>query len=259
MKPHSLLTITAAAIAIALGSTGAAYASEGMSYGGQTQNPGQSSKDVRSSNTSAPKSTDVRPDIAKPLKEAVDLGKKNDFQGALAKAKEADAVTDKSPYEDYVVANFLVNFSIKLNDHATATTAINRALATNAAPEKELPLILTTAITLNTEAKNYRQAIAAGDQLQKIGAMDAASQTNVSIAYYNSGDYPNALKASKAAFEMETAKGGKPIEQTLIILKNAQIKTGDLKGAVQTEIQLCDMSASEPKAQCDQARKAAQK
>jgi tetratricopeptide (TPR) repeat protein len=255
MKTTNLLKLTTIAAAIVFGAA-TAYAAEGMSYGAGQQNPGQGSKDVRSSTSSPAKATDVRQDIARPLKEAVDLGKKNDFQGALAKVREADAITDKNPYEEYVVANFIVNFSIKSNDHATATTAINRAMASNGAPEKELPLILSTAITLNTEAKNYKQAISAGDQLEKSGKMDAASQTNVSIAYYNSGDYPNALRASKAALAMETAGGGKPIEQTLIILKNAQIKTGDTKGALQTEVQLCDISTTEPKAQCDAARKA---
>jgi len=254
MKTTDLLKLTTIAVAVAFGAA-AAYASEGMSYGSQP-NPGAGSKDVRSSTSSPSKATDVRQDIARPLKEAVDLGKKNDFAGALAKVREADAIPDKNPYEEYVVANFIVNYSIKSNDHPTATTAINRAMASNAVPEKELPVILTTAITLNTEAKNYKQAISAGEQLEKIGKMDAASQTNVSIAYYNSGDYKNALRTSKAALAMETASGGKPIEPTLIILKNAQIKTGDTKGALQTEVQLCDISTTEPKAQCDAARKA---
>ena len=256
MKTTDLLKLTTIAAAIAFGAA-TAYAAEGMSYGaGAAPTPGQSSKDFRSGSSGPAKATDVRPDIARPLKEASDLGKKNDFQAALAKLREADAVTDKNPYEEYVVANFIVNYSIKSNDHATATTAINRAIASNAVPEKEQPMIYSTAITLNTEAKNYAQAIAAGEQLEKTGKMDAASRTNVSIAYYNSGDYKNALRASKAALEAETASGGKPIEQTLIILKNAQIKTGDTKGALQTEVQLCDMSTTEPKAQCDAARKA---
>lgn len=256
MKTGRLLNITTASAVIAVAMATAALAAEGMAYGGSAA-PAPSNNMPRAGMTGTPKSTDVRKEIASPLKEAVDLGKKKDIPGALAKVKEADAAaTDKSPYEDYVISNFLVNFEIQANDHPAATAAANRALATNSVPEKDLQPLLKTALTLNAEAKNYKNAISAGEQLQQLNALDYASGTNLAIAYYNSGSFPNALKTAKAALALETANGGKPIEPTLAILKNSQIKTGDMEGARLTEIQLCDISTAEPKAQCDLARKA---
>lgn len=255
MKTGSLLKFIAAAITIAIGAAPAAFSGESM----YTPPPQPTTKDVRVESTSKPKATDVRKEIAGPLREAGDLGKKKDLQGALAKVKEADAVTDKSPYEEYVVASFLMEYSGALKDYSGAAIAINRALATNAAPEADLPKLLVKAVALNEAAKNHAQAIAAGEQLKKLGTRDPAAETNLALAYYNSGNYPGAIKTAKDSLESQTANGGKPIEQTLIVLKNAQIKAGDQKGAVQTEIRLCDMSTSEPKEQCDIARKAAQK
>lgn len=256
MKTGNLLKFIAAAIAITIGAApSAAFSGEGM----YTPPPQTQTKDVPTGPTSTPKATDVRKEIASPLREAGDLGKKSDFQGALAKVKEADAVTDKSTYEEYVVASFLMEYSGALKDYSGAAIAINRTLATNAAPEADLPKLLVKAVALNEAAKNHTQAIAAGEQLKKLGTRDAAAETNLALAYFNSGNYSAALKTAKDSLESQTANGGKPIEQTLIVLKNAQIKTGDQKGAIQTEIRLCDISTTEPKAQCDIARKAAQK
>ncbi len=257
MKMRRLLKITTVSVAIGMAMATAAIAAEGMGYGSRSQAPNPSANMPRSTTTGTPKNTDVRSEIASALREAGELGKKKDFQGALAKIRATDAaVSDKSPYEDYVVANYLVNFTVQMNDHPAATTAINRALATNAVPAKDLPILLKTAVTLNAEAKLYTNAIAAGEELQRLGGMDTATQTNLAIAYYNNGNYPNALKTAKAALEQEAANGGKPIEPTLAILKNSQIKTGDMEGARLTELQLCDISTTEPKAQCDLARKA---
>lgn len=249
MKTRTLL-LSATTIAIAL--IGGATASE-QGYTPPPRPP--QTMEYKKETTKS----DVREELVKPIRDALSLAKNNDFKGALDKIKEADAATSgKTPREEYIIATSIAQYSLKLNDLATATPAINRALATNMATQEELPPLLTLSVGLNSAAKNYPLAIASGEQLEKLGKADAAAKTNIAIAYYNSGNFPGALKAAKDALDFEKTSGGKPMEQTLIVLKNAQIKTGDSKGALQTEVQICDVSTTEPKAQCDMARKAVQ-
>lgn len=233
-----LATIVASfATAIGVGATQRAWAAEG-SYMSQPP-PTQQRNLPMGERTSAAPSKGVRPDLAKSLNEAVDLGKNKNFQAALAKVKEADAaITDKTADEEFVVAKLIGQFSAQLNDNASAAAAFNRALASNAVPSEERPQILGIVMAVNINAKNYDKAVSAGEELQKLGKMNADQTTNLALAYYLKGDYPNALKTAKAAVDMQSAGGGKPSEQALSILQSAQVKTGDKTAARQTAEQL---------------------
>ena len=151
--------------------------------------------------SSSPSSgTRVRPELAKPLQEAVTLNNAQDYAGAMAKIREADAAaTDKTPQEEYVVAKFLGSVALHLNDHATALAAFNRAIASNAVPPDEKPNMLYITMVLNAEQKNFAQAVALGEQLQALGPLDEKSAVGLAQSYYNNGQYPQAIKVAQAA------------------------------------------------------------
>src|SRR5579872_7240019 len=75
----------------------------------------------------------IRPAVAKPLNDAIkatdaakmaknDAEKAKDFADALAKVREADAVKDKTPDEEYQIAKFLGYIAINqpMPDYAAA-------------------------------------------------------------------------------------------------------------------------------------------
>ena len=48
----------------------------------------------------------LRPEIGKPLQAAQELLKEGKYKDALGKVREADAVSDRTPYENYILPCF---------------------------------------------------------------------------------------------------------------------------------------------------------
>ncbi len=256
MSKQKLISTTAITVAILLGVTlaDAALAGDmGMGYANQPPPPNAAASQQQLAKPKA--SGPMRPEIVKPLKDTIDLINKKDFQGALAKVKEADAVTDKNPLEEYNVTKLLGYISVQLHDYPGAGTAYHRALATNVAPAEELPQILKGAMALDASNKDFHSAISEGDQLQKLGPLDATATETLAESYYFTGDYPNALKAARAAVDMESANGGTPNLQPLEIILDVQVKTKDHAGVKQTLATLCSLPNPSPDLQCSQAKK----
>ena len=202
-----ILPATVAALASTVALTGVALGQAG--YGGssaasqpttQQAIPVQPGVQTRpSSRSSSAPTVKLRSEVAKPLQEAIKLYDAKDYAGAMAKAREADAVAEKTPQEEYVIAKFIGQVAINQNDRPTAMAAFNRAIATNAVPDNEKPNMYYIALALNAEAKNFAQAIAYGEMLQALGPLDEKASVALAQAYYNKGDYPSAVRIAKAA------------------------------------------------------------
>jgi len=180
----------------------------------------------------------LRAEIATPLQAALKLQDAKDFAGAMAKIREADAISGKTPEEEYVVSKFLGSIALKLNDHAGATVAFNRAVASNAVPDAEKANVLYIAMVLNAEAKNFVQAVADGEALMALGPLDEKASVALAQSYYNKGDYPNALKIAQAAL----AKGVTDPTNKAALLEvqtKGQAQTGNQTGAVASLEQQC--------------------
>ncbi|MGQ0742496.1 MAG: hypothetical protein ACT4OG_09445 [Alphaproteobacteria bacterium] len=196
----------------------------------------------------------VRQELAVTLNAAIELAKKGDTQAALAKAKEADAsVSDKSPYEEYAVAKLVGQYSAQLRDHKNAAAAFDRALASGAMPEEERPQILRINLGLNINAGNYAKAIATGEELRKTGKADPDALSDLSLAYYQSSDFKSALRTAQASLDLQTTAPSQSREQTLKIMLNSQIKTGDQLGARQTRDRLCALAPPPADVKCGPA------
>jgi tetratricopeptide (TPR) repeat protein len=192
---------------------------------------------TRSSSTSG-SGPRVRSEMAKPLQEAVELEKANNVAGALAKVREADAVADKTPQEEYVVSTFLGRLALKMNDQAAATAAFNRALASNAVPADQKANLLYIAMALNATQKNFAQAVTYGEQLMALGPLDEKAAVALSQSYYNKGDYANALKVASEAL----ARGVSDPTNKAALLEvqtKGQAQRGDTAGAIASLEQQC--------------------
>jgi tetratricopeptide (TPR) repeat protein len=189
----------------------------------------------------------VSKDVAKPLSEAQKLMTANDLQGALAKVKEAQATTDRTPFDDFEINQFLGFISIKLNDHPTADTAFEAMADSPALPDADKKNIVHNALLLSAEAKHYQKTIAYGQQLEALNGMDSQSTTQLSIAYYNSGDQAHAQQYAQKAIDLAKAAGQQPDPTMLQIVMNSQVGQHNEAGAEQTLEQLY-VSSGDPKA-----------
>src|SRR5512139_3563445 len=66
----------------------------------------------------------VRPEVGKPLQQAADLLKAGKAREALAKAREADAVTGKTPGEQLMIDRMKASAAQRAGDSAAAIQAL---------------------------------------------------------------------------------------------------------------------------------------
>jgi len=186
----------------------------------------------------------VRPSVGKPLNDAMKFVDMKDFAGALAKVKEADAVMDKTPFEDYSVSKYMGFIAINqpMPDYTAATAAYNRQIASGGAPDADKPGMYSIALRLNYQAMDYATAIKNASDLQKLAPLDETSYVVLIQSYYNTMDFANAVTAAKAEIAATIAANMKPREDVLGLLLNAQIKNKDEAGARQTLDQLATVS-----------------
>jgi tetratricopeptide (TPR) repeat protein len=187
----------------------------------------------------------VRPPVGRPLNDAMKLVDMKDFAGALVKAKEADAVMDKTPFEEYSVAKYLGFIAVNqpMPDYAAATIAYNRQVTSGAAPEAEKATMYSIAMRLNYQAMDYAKVIQHSMALQMLQPLDDTGYLVLIQSYYNTNDFANAVTVAKAEIAAKVAAGMKPTEDVLGLMLNAQIKTKDEAGARQTLDQMAVISA----------------
>jgi tetratricopeptide (TPR) repeat protein len=186
----------------------------------------------------------VRLPVGKPLNDAMKLVDMKDFVGALAKVKEADAVMDKTPFEDYSVSKYMGFIAINqpMPDYAAATVAYNRQIASGGAPDAAKPAMYSIAARLNYQAMAFPEVIKDSIELQKFMPLDDTGYLVLIQSYYNTNDFANAATAAKAEIAAKIASNMKPTEDVLGLLLNAQIKNMDEGGARQTLDQLATIS-----------------
>jgi tetratricopeptide (TPR) repeat protein len=187
----------------------------------------------------------VRVTIGKPLNEAMKLVDMKDFAGALAKVREADAVMDKTPFEDYSISKYMGFIAINqpMPDYTAATAAYNRQIASGGAPDAEKAAMYSIAARLNYQAMAYADVIKDSAELQKLEPLDDTGYLVLIQSYYNTNDFVNAAASAKVEIAAKIAANMKPTEDVLGLLLNAQIKNMDEGGARQTLDQLATISA----------------
>jgi hypothetical protein len=185
--------------------------------------------------------------VAKPLSQAQKLMNSGDLQGSLAAVKEAQAVPDRTPFDDYEINQFLGFISIKLNDHPTADTAFEAMADSPALPDADKNNIVHNALLLSSEAKHYQKTIAYGQVLDAMNALNLETATQVAIAYYNTGDQAHAQQYAQKGIDFAKAAGQQPDQSLLQIVMNAQAGQHDEAGAERTLEQLVQTSG-DPKA-----------
>ena len=174
-------------------------------------------------------STTARREVGTPINDALKLVESKNWDGALAKVQQADAVKDKTPYEEFMVGKYLAFIGVNREpqDLAAATIAVNRQIASNGAPEAEKANMYTMGMLLNYAAMDYAKVIQSAEQLKAMNQPFNEQQNLVLVqAYYSTMDYANAVKAAKEA----TASSPKPSADVLGLLLNSQAKMKDDAG-----------------------------
>ena len=100
----------------------------------------------------------VRPEVGKPLQAALEAIKAKHGREALARAREAQAVPNKTAYETYLTTRVLGQAAVAAGDGATAASALESAAGSSAAPESERRQLLAGAAAQYYQLKEYSKA-----------------------------------------------------------------------------------------------------
>ena len=178
----------------------------------------------------APKDT-VRAELGKPLQAVQALMKDHKYKDALAKLKEAEAIPNRTPYENFVIDQ--LRGSAAANDGQDDVAVASYESVVNSGrlpPPDQLKIVAAIAVTYYSKLKNYPKSALWATRYLKDGGTDPSMQDLVINSYYLGGDYGSAATELKKLIDADEAAGRTPTEQHLLLLLTCAQKQKD--GAV---------------------------
>ena len=176
------------------------------------------------------------PEVAKALVDAQKAIAAADYATALTDIKTAQAVTDRTPYDDYLINSFLAQTYVGEKDYASADAPMEAAADSPALPAEQKKGVVSNAFQLAMFSKHYQKAVTYGQYLQSINALDYKGDSNMAVAYYYLQDSANAQKYAQMAIDGAKAAGQTPDENMMKIVMNGALAQKDSAG-VQTSLE----------------------
>jgi len=172
----------------------------------------------------------LRPEIGKPIQQASDLVKAKRGKEALAKLREAQAVSNKTAYEQYLIDRVSGLAHAAAGEHASAAKAFESVIASSAVPEAERRQFVAAAAGQYYSAKEYGKAAELAGRYLKDGGGDRALRQIYVQALYLNNNFSAAAKALTAEIDAEEQAGRAPSEEQLQMLANCYQQTKDQAG-----------------------------
>ncbi len=168
----------------------------------------------------------VRPEIGKPIQAAIELIKSKKGKEALAKVREAQAVGDRTPYENYLVERVLGQAAAIAGDPSTAARAFENVATSPGSPAGERLQFLAAAASQYYLVKSYAKTADLAARYFKDGGTEKSMRTIYVQALYLGNDFAGAAKELTKDLEAEEQNGRAPTEEQLQLLANSctQIK-----------------------------------
>jgi hypothetical protein len=172
----------------------------------------------------------VRPEVGNPLKAAGALVRQRKGREALAEIAKAEAVPNRTPYENQIIAEMKAAAASASGDNDT-TIRTNEALINSGkvTGRELLPLIQGVAVAYYNK-KEYAESAKWAQRYFKEGGTEASMRSVLLQSYYLGNDC-NSVNRMLGNVTEET-NGRKPSEEDLQILANCYLKQKDTGGYV---------------------------
>ena len=165
--------------------------------------------------------------VAKLLQPAQESLKNKQYAAALAKIHEAAALPEKTPFDQYTIAEFGCTANIGAGNYADAAKDCETKLDSSFMPPGEVPQLTRALLALNFQVKNYDKAIEFGQRAIKGGFATEDNKNVVAQAYYLKGNYKEAQKTEEALVDSEIKAGQTPKEDQLKLVLGSCVKLED--------------------------------
>jgi hypothetical protein len=181
-----------------------------------------------------PTTTDtLRPEVATPARAGIDLLKAGQFKEALAKVAEAEAVPNRTPYENFVLDQLRAGAAAGLGDTATAMKSYEAALATGRMPQADALGIIEGLAGSAYKLKDWDRSIAWSRRYFENGGTNPQMRRVLANALVQKGDNAGAAKELTKLIGDEEAGGRRPGEDLLRLLLASQTRANDAAGSQQ--------------------------
>lgn len=152
--------------------------------------------------------------VGVPLKAAQEAIQKKNWNLALKKINEAQAVQPRTAYEDYKINELLWYVYLQQGRNADAARVLEQQIASGQMSANERVQRTKTLAQLYFRAGNYPKAIQVGNQYLKSVPGDQDVQVLVAQAYFQQKDY----KSAAAAADRIVKSGQRPSEDLLQLM-----------------------------------------
>jgi hypothetical protein len=178
----------------------------------------------------APKDT-VRSEVGVPLQAAQALIKEKKFKEALAKVKDAEAVPNRTGYENFMIESMRASAAGQNGDDEMAANSYEALVSSGRlAPPTQIRIIQALAGTY-FKLKNYPKAASWASRYLKDGGTEPSVQDILFASYYYSNDFKAASAELQASVDADEKAGRTPSESHLQMLLNSDQKIGNGAGA----------------------------
>lgn len=172
----------------------------------------------------------LRPEIGKQLQAAQALLKEQKYQDALIKIQEAESVSDKTPYEMYIIERLRGSAAAATGNNELAIKSYEDVVASGRLPPPEQIKMIQAIAGLYYRAKNYPKTVLWASRYIKEGGTDAQMSAVLAQAYYLNGDFPHAATELQAELQANEKADQTPPEERLKLLASCYLKTSNSTG-----------------------------
>jgi predicted Zn-dependent protease len=178
----------------------------------------------------AQKGETVRPEVGKPLQAAQALVKQRKGREALNEVAKAEAVPNRTPYENFLIQQMRGSAAVAAGDSDTAIRAFEAVLGSGRVSGREAVAMTQAVAVAYYQKKDYGSAAKWTQRYFKEGGNDASMRTMLLQSYYLGNDCASVQKML-AAVDNGNKRAS---EEELQILANCYLRQKDNTGYVNT-------------------------
>jgi hypothetical protein len=176
----------------------------------------------------------LRAEIGLPLHAAQDLMKSGKNKEALVRIREAEAVANRTAFENYYIDRLRGGAATAVGDNATAMRSYEAVLASGRLQSGEQLQMLESMAATAFRAKDYAHASEYAQRYFKLGGSSESMRGLQVNAHYQSGDFAGVARSLQAKVDATERSTPAIDEQTLLLLASSYQKLGDEAGYAAT-------------------------
>jgi len=177
------------------------------------------------------KGESVRPEVGKPLQEAQQLIKSGKGREALSRVNAAEAIPNRTPYENFLIQQMRGSAAVQAGDNDTAVKAFEGILTSGRVSGPDAVKMVQAVAVAYYKNREYAKSAQWTQRYFKEGGSDPQMRTVLLQSYYLGNDC-NAVNRMVGGALEEGSNGRKTSEEELQILANCYLRQNDTGGYV---------------------------